>query len=249
MKTPHILAIWLITSVSAFSQSAVRTAEEIEKALHPEKQAPAAPSDGAGSSKSRTRGKTRGAVSQPAPMTLTTTTRTAVISPLSHEFVTRGGSRGKVNIKATLSPAAAPNAASYSGQPAVAEVEVYDQTRTAFSNILFKLNSTIFADDASKQQLDNIAAVLRNHSTDTYLIEGHTCDLGEETKNQSLSLERAQAVANYLMRTGVRPEQLVVLGFGETDLLAQPSPTESPEQAESTRAQNRRVGVARVAAR
>ena len=189
------------------------------------------------------------AVSQPAPMTLTTTTRTAVISPQSHKFVTRGGSRGKVNIKATLSPAAAPNAASYSGQPAVAEVEVYDQTRTAFSNILFKLNSTIFADDASKQQLDNIAAVLRNHSTDTYLIEGHTCDLGEETKNQSLSLERAQAVANYLMRTGVRPEQLVVLGFGETDLLAQPSPTESSEQAESTRAQNRRVGVARVAAR
>lgn len=248
MKNPHILAFWLITSVSALSQSAVRTSEDIEKALHPEKQAPVTRIDGA-SGNSRTRGKTRGAVSQPAPMTLTTTTRTAIISPQSHEIVTRGGSRGKVNIKTAHTTIAAPNSATYSGQPAVADVEVYDQTRTAFSNILFKLNSTIFADEASKHQLDNIAAVLRNHSTDTYLIEGHTCDLGDETKNQRLSLERAQAVANYLIRTGVRPEQLVVLGFGETDLLALPSPTDSPEQAEITRAPNRRVGIARVAAR
>ncbi|MBL9115749.1 MAG: OmpA family protein [Verrucomicrobiaceae bacterium] len=246
MNLHLLLSCFLISAVTSMAQGTVRTPEEIDKMLHPEKQAPSSTGG------LKTRGKTRGSSgAAAAPVTLTTTKRAAVISAESQRILTRGGIRGKVEIKANPAAAAdtAPTSSSTysSSPPAMAEVQVYEQTRTAFSNILFKLGGTEFADESSRQQVANIAIALKAHPTETFVIEGHTCDLGDDHKNQTLSLDRAQAVANHLIRAGVKPEQLVVLGFGETEQLARPFLGDSPAQAEAVRAPNRRVGVARVA--
>jgi len=47
-------------------------------------------------------------------------------------------------------------------------------------------------------------------------ITGHTDSSGDETWNQQLSLERARAVANYLVAMGIDPERMAVAGAGSS---------------------------------
>ena len=71
--------------------------------------------------------------------------------------------------------------------------------------------------------------------TNVFVIEGHTDAAGTFDYNRELSLQRAQAVKDYLtQQTGVKPERLQVAGVGYCDL-AKPS---DPRGAE-----NRRVVV------
>jgi outer membrane protein OmpA-like peptidoglycan-associated protein len=237
MNTKVLILFLTVALGNLLPAQSVKSSTEVDNALYPEKQNP--PAGGV------TPGKTRGRVGAGTAVNLTETTRSAVISGESQRALTRGRMRGKILIKPLASASSTPT---YGAPPAAqADVQVYKETMASFSNILFKLGSTEFADDTSRQQVSNIATALKAHADDTFVIEGHTCDLGEETKNQGLSLDRAQAVANHLMRAGVKPEQVVVLGFGETDQLSRPRPYDSPEQAERTRAPNRRVAVGRVA--
>jgi outer membrane protein OmpA-like peptidoglycan-associated protein len=246
-----LLACISLTTTACVAQSSFRTAAQIERMLHPEKQ-----SARTGSFTYKTRGK----ASEAAPLTFSTLKRTAAISPESQRMLSLGGVAGSVIVRpnpdAAKTAAPAPSSGSYPASksyqasapaPAVAEVKVYEQTRAAFSNILFKRGSIEFADETSRQQVANIASALHAHPTARYVIEGHTCDLGDDQNNKTLSLDRAQAVANHLMRSGVKAEQLIVLGFGETEQLSRPSALDSTEKAEVIRASNRRVGVGRVA--
>ncbi len=69
--------------------------------------------------------------------------------------------------------------------------------------------------DDSRPVLDNIVATLKNYSA---IIEtgGHTDDMGDVPYNMKLSVRRAEAVYNYLVRQGVPKEQLTQKGYGET---------------------------------
>jgi OOP family OmpA-OmpF porin len=67
-------------------------------------------------------------------------------------------------------------------------------------------------------------------------VEGHTDNRGDEASNLDLSLRRAQAVVNYLIRKGVAGNRLVAKGYGETRPL-DPADTEAAWEA------NRRVDV------
>ena len=66
------------------------------------------------------------------------------------------------------------------------------------------------------------------------IIEGYASSDGEEQYNVQLSLNRAEAVRDYLIKLGVAAERLDVKGFGEKNPLED---NESPEG----RAINRRV--------
>jgi outer membrane protein OmpA-like peptidoglycan-associated protein len=74
----------------------------------------------------------------------------------------------------------------------------------------------------------------------SFLVEGHTCDLGAESYNHRLSERRATAILSYLKRHGVRDDQLVQAPFGEAEPVA-------PNTNEANRSKNRRVVIRRMA--
>ncbi|MFN3972319.1 MAG: OmpA family protein [Gemmobacter sp.] len=80
-----------------------------------------------------------------------------------------------------------------------------------------------------------IADTVRERPYELFLIEGHTDAVGSDTSNLTLSDRRAESLALALTEYfGVPPENLVVQGYGESDLLV---PTEAAEP------RNRRVAV------
>ncbi len=85
-----------------------------------------------------------------------------------------------------------------------------------------------------RQVLDiGVAVLSRDFSLGTR-VEGHTDSVGAEGFNQGLSEARAQAAVDYLIASGIAPERLKALGFGEL------RPSASNDTVEGRR-QNRRV--------
>lgn len=115
-------------------------------------------------------------------------------------------------------------------------VEVDLGSAISFDNILFKIDTAEFYDDNSRHQVQIIAEAMRKKAGVTFLVEGHTCDLGEESHNKALSDHRAARVVTELKKLGVGAERLLPLGFGET------SPN-FPNSSEANRQKNRRVTI------
>jgi outer membrane protein OmpA-like peptidoglycan-associated protein len=113
----------------------------------------------------------------------------------------------------------------------------------SFDNIFFKLDSTELRDDASRLQVNEIATALlsRELKSSSFLIEGHTCDLGEDDHNLKLSAKRADAIRKLLIKQGVGKNRLAALGFGESDIVDPVKASDSPSKAETKRMKSRRV--------
>ncbi len=104
--------------------------------------------------------------------------------------------------------------------------------------IHFRRNSAELT-PAAKPPLDNLGLALQQEKLRGYIfkIEGHTCDLGSEAYNRALSLERAKAVRDYLVRNfSLSGSQLEVDGFGERHPAV-------PNTDEAARKKNRRVVI------
>ncbi|BCU07703.1 hypothetical protein Atep_23800 [Allochromatium tepidum] len=84
--------------------------------------------------------------------------------------------------------------------------------------------------------LDRIAALLKAHPELTARIEGHTDSLGSAALNQSLSLQRAEAVRQALVERGVDEGRLTAEGLGPARPIADNATAEG-------RGKNRRVEV------
>jgi len=83
-----------------------------------------------------------------------------------------------------------------------------------------------------------LAALIEENPSEVFLVEGHTDTVGDESYNLALSDRRAESVALALTEYfDVPPENLVVQGYGESDLKI---PTAGPER------QNRRANVRRI---
>lgn len=65
-------------------------------------------------------------------------------------------------------------------------------------------------------ELDKLANFLVENPTRKVQIEGHTDNIGHEDKNLQLSKRRAYAVAAYLVKKGVKSNQLSAKGYGGT---------------------------------
>ena len=68
------------------------------------------------------------------------------------------------------------------------------------------------------------------------LIEGHADEDGSENYNMSLSMRRAQSVANFLISNGISPNRIDIQAFGESMPVV-------PGDDEDARAKNRRVVI------
>ena len=64
--------------------------------------------------------------------------------------------------------------------------------------------------------LDSVALVLKEYKQTIVEVAGHTDNTGASDYNQTLSQQRAQAVANQLTGKGVAAERIVTVGAGET---------------------------------
>lgn len=84
--------------------------------------------------------------------------------------------------------------------------------------------------------LDSICNVLIQYPETRIQVSGFTDSTGPLSYNKALSLQRAQSVANYLVRRGVNPARITAVGFGPEMPIASNSTA-------SGRAQNRRVEV------
>jgi outer membrane protein OmpA-like peptidoglycan-associated protein len=102
-------------------------------------------------------------------------------------------------------------------------VEVYregDSIRLSIpGNITFATDSSSIVSNFYPV-LDDVAKVLNRYEKTKLSIEGHTDSQGDEAYNQSLSMRRANSVANYLVSTGVVANRLQTLGYGETQPVA-----------------------------
>lgn len=115
--------------------------------------------------------------------------------------------------------------------PPVAALPAVAASPVVLPTVLFKVTTADLLPTA-RPALAALAAELRAHPELRLRIAGHTDRVGESTKNQQLSEQRAEAVKAYLVQAGVAAERLSTVGYGDARPLY-PAPD----------ARNRRVEV------
>ena len=116
-------------------------------------------------------------------------------------------------------------------------VEKNDEGITiSLENIQFEPDSARLL-PAEKEKIEKIGKLLSAYPDYELLISGHTALAGTAEDRQTLSEQRAAAVANYLVELGVREQHHVFTrGFGADKPIA-------PNTTEANRARNRRVEI------
>lgn len=82
--------------------------------------------------------------------------------------------------------------------------------------------------------LDDVAVAMKEYPKIRVEIGGHTDNVGDDTQNQRLSKDRADAVFEYLLSKGVGAQRMMTVGYGET------RPVDT-NMTETGRTNNRRV--------
>lgn len=84
--------------------------------------------------------------------------------------------------------------------------------------------------------LDVIADYLKKVTDRTFLIKGHTADVGTQESQFELSIERAQSIVKELVKRGIAEDRFLYMGMGGTEPL-------SSNTTDEGRAENRRVEI------
>lgn len=84
-------------------------------------------------------------------------------------------------------------------------------------NIFYDLNKSTLRPE-SKSSLDKLADFIIKNNVRIEL-SAHTDSRGSDSYNQRLSQARAQSCVNYLLTKGVRKDQIIAKGYGETQLV------------------------------
>jgi outer membrane protein OmpA-like peptidoglycan-associated protein len=92
---------------------------------------------------------------------------------------------------------------------------------------------------AAENTLEKVVKVMQLDPNITIEISSHTDARGPAADNQKLSLKRAQAVVDYLVKRGIDKKRLTSIGYGETKLLNRCA--DGTECSEEEHAKNRRT--------
>lgn len=118
---------------------------------------------------------------------------------------------------------------------AIADVVKGDNGIQVFlkNDILFDVGSAELSAQAM-QTLTDLNRVLKKYPKNRIVVQGFTDSTGSEEFNKKLSQQRAQAVYNFLIGSGLKTLSITYVGFGETNPIAS-------NDTEEGRAKNRRV--------
>ena len=113
-----------------------------------------------------------------------------------------------VALSACQTPPPAPAPAPYSGP--VLPIEQSERGVQIFlpNSVLFEVGKSALNAKESGPYLDRVADLLKNKTQNNISLEGHADSTGSPTLNQSLSEDRARAVAAALTERGVPKERL-----------------------------------------
>lgn len=103
-------------------------------------------------------------------------------------------------------------------------------------NINFEFDSDVIDTVVSGAELDSLASFMKENTHITIEISGYTDNTGDAAHNKMLSLNRANAVKNALVKRGIKEKRMVAEGFGENYPLV-------PNDNEENKSLNRRVEV------
>ncbi|MCB0654621.1 MAG: OmpA family protein [Saprospiraceae bacterium] len=103
----------------------------------------------------------------------------------------------------------------------------------ALNNIYFDYDESTLL-PASYHELNKLLKVMREHPDWLIQIHGHTDIFGDAVYNQHLSVQRARAVVNYLIKYGIEPRRVTYVGHGSQQPIAS-------NAKEAGRQMNRRV--------
>lgn len=101
------------------------------------------------------------------------------------------------------------------------------------NNIQFEVNSAVLL-AAGKQELDKLAALMKQNETIEILLSGHTSSEGSAALNRQLSLKRVRSCKDYLTTKSIDDIRITIKGYG-------PDIPAAPNDTEVNRAKNRRV--------
>ncbi len=121
---------------------------------------------------------------------------------------------------------------------AIADVVKGDNGIQVFlkNDILFDIGSAELSSNAI-QTLTDLNKVLKKYPKNRIVVQGYTDSTGSDELNQRLSTQRAQAVYNYLVGTGLKTLSISYVGYGKSNPIAS-------NDTEEGRAKNRRVVLA-----
>ena len=102
-------------------------------------------------------------------------------------------------------------------------------------NITFASGNADIAEDFLSV-LDSVNLVFKEFDKTLVVVSGHTDSSGSNSLNQNLSEKRAQSVADHIKNSGVLSDRLEVIGFGETQPIAN-------NDTEEGKTKNRRVEI------
>lgn len=150
---------------------------------------------------------------------------TGTKSAITHTH--EGGSKAHQHEQAKAAPPAAPVE---KAAPAAILVPF-----SASSAAAFKSSGSDLSDEG-KAEVKSFADKLKGHDVTKITVEGYTDSQGSAAFNQKLSEKRVASVKNEMVKNGINPGIITVIGHGENDPIADNNTREG-------RAKNRRVVV------
>jgi len=129
----------------------------------------------------------------------------------------------------------APEGNAYYKKPFTMSFQFLPPKNFVLDNCNFDFGKATLQESASPV-LDELVSYLKRKEDDKIEIGGHTDNVGKAESNLKLSLDRANAVREYLINKGIDPARLTAKGYGMTQPVAD-------NKTEAGRAENRRTEV------
>jgi outer membrane protein OmpA-like peptidoglycan-associated protein len=106
-------------------------------------------------------------------------------------------------------------------------------TTVVLKGVNFEFNKATLTKDSEKILWRAYNAMVANPNV-RVVITGHTDNVGSQESNNTLSLKRAQAVKNWLVKTGIASNRMRTVGRGQNEPM-------SSNETDAGRAENRRI--------